>query len=159
LIETKTPRPEAILLLEREQTRLLRSCLLLEAMADSLPSGFKQEHALLLLKDTEAALQRHITLQEQVIFPQLRSASGEGAQIERILHQLEYEHSSDSALIIEIIESAMTLELFARTAQVERFGCLLRHFFEGHRRHCAWETQILSLICQRRPPPSGYDKE
>ena len=111
-------------------------------MADSLPAGFRPSKALGLLKFTEATLQQHITLQEKVIFKDLRGKSA-GDQVERILRQLEYEHAYDSALIIEIVEM-LTAAPSAKSFDTGRFGYLLRHFFEGHRRHCAWETLILN---------------
>jgi hemerythrin-like domain-containing protein len=141
LLKTDTTLDETILLLEREQGWLLYLCNQLETFADSLPAGFDQARAICLLQRTEAALRRHISLQEGVIFPTL--IKGERARkLGLILGQLEYEHSSDSALILETIETVMTQGFYARV-QAERFGCLLRHFFEGHRRHLAWETQVL----------------
>ena len=110
-------------------------------MADSLPAGLQPGKAFGLLKFTEAALQQHIALQERVIFTALREGSG-GDHVERVLRQLEYEHAYDSALIIEMAEM-VTVVPSAKSPEIERFGYLLRHFFEGHRRHYAWETEIL----------------
>jgi hemerythrin-like domain-containing protein len=142
LLDPNTTGAQAVSRLEREQARLLRSCRLLEAMADSLPAGFQPSKALDLLKFTEAALQQHIALQERVIFTFLRRGSA-GDQVECILRQLEYEHGYDSALIIEMAEM-VTVVPSSNSPDIERFGYLLRHFFEGHRRHCAWETIILN---------------
>jgi hemerythrin-like domain-containing protein len=142
LLDPNTTGAEAVSRLEREQARLLRSCRLLEAMADSLPGGFQPSKALGLLKFTEAALQQHIALQERVIFTALRGGSA-GGQVERILRQLEYEHGYDSALIIEMTEMVSAAHP-AKSPDIERFGYLLRHFFEGQRRHYAWETMILN---------------
>jgi iron-sulfur cluster repair protein YtfE (RIC family) len=111
-------------------------------MADSLPAGFQLSKALGLLKFTEAALQQHITLQERVIFTALRGGRA-GGQVEHILRQLEYEHAYDSALIMEMAEMVSAAPS-ANSPDIERFGYLLRHFFEGHRRHYAWETMILN---------------
>jgi hypothetical protein len=47
-------------------------------------------------------------LQEQQIFPYLRSQQSGAEDIERALRQFEYEHAHGNALMIEIIETAVT---------------------------------------------------
>ncbi len=129
------------MLLERENARLWRLCAQMEAMADRLPAAFKAKRTLRLLQLTELSLKRHIALQEQFIFPNIRKT--DGRRIDRLLEHCEYEHASDGGLLVEIMETAIDPGLPGDKARVEPFGCLLRHFFEGKRRHLAWEKQML----------------
>jgi hypothetical protein len=142
---------EAVFLLERGQMPLLDLCITLEAIADRLPAAIADAQTLVALEKTETALRRHIALQEQRIFPYLRARQRGSNDIEGALRQLEYEHAHDNALIIEIIETAVTADLLPARPQIERFACLLRQFFEGYRRHCVWEREILGPICRKSP--------
>jgi hemerythrin-like domain-containing protein len=152
LIDTNTTAGEAVILLDREKARLLRLCRVLETMADGLPAAITKPQAIPVLKNTGTALRRHIALQELLIFPYIRDEQRGPNRVEGALRQLEYEHASDDALMIEIIEAVMMPGLPRSVPQIERFGCLLRHFFEGHRRHCAWETEVLGPLVRSLLP-------
>lgn len=131
---------KAIRLLGEEKASMLSQCTLLEKMADSLPSAFLLPNVTQILGHTERSLKRHIELQEGILFPCLRALQPE--HVTELLAQCEYEHASDTGLIVEIIEAAMDGHLGGQNRAVV-FGCLLRQFFEGQRRHLAWESESL----------------
>ncbi|MGA7328625.1 MAG: hemerythrin domain-containing protein [Rhodomicrobium sp.] len=157
LLDISPRRDEAVLLLERENARLLRLCAQMEAMADRLPAAFKAKRTLRLLQLTELSLKRHTAIQEQIIFPTIRERAGR--QIDRLLKQCEYEHASDGGLLIEILERAINPGHSSDRTRVEAFGCLLRHFFEGKRRHLEWEKQALEPFMKQPRANSGNQEK
>ena len=143
LININTNPAEALVLLDRENARLNQLCATLEAMADALPAAIGSVETIDILKSTASALDRHIELQEIILFPCLRRGANTSFHLEGALRQLEYEHCADKALIIEIIETAMRPPPAAARFVTEPFGYLLRLFFECYRRHSAWENEVL----------------
>lgn len=125
---------------------MLTLCSSLEAMADTLSPRFCFDTVIELLERLNAALSEHIELQEAFLFPKLRLETAE-SEIEPVLAQLEYEHAYGNGLLIEVTESVVTRPRTTPScADLERIGCLLRHVFEGNRRHLAWEAAALNPL-------------
>lgn len=140
---------DPVVIFENEQEEFLKLCMALEEIADALPDNvdfWKVEAALTLLRD---GFRSHITSQEDILFPLLRKRIQEDNNIEDCLAQLEYEHAVDQGLSVEVSEALGDLIGQRRAENPERLGYLLRCFFEGYRRHCAWEKLIVFPICRK----------
>jgi hemerythrin-like domain-containing protein len=140
---------DPFVIFENEQEEFLKLCAALEEIADALPGNVdfcKAEAALVLLKD---GFTSHITSQEDLLFPFLRQRAPENDNIEDCLAQLEYEHAIDQGLSVEVSEALGDLVGQRRAENPERLGYLLRCFFEGYRRHCAWEKIIVFPVCRK----------
>ncbi len=136
------PLGEAFLtLLERDQMRLLRLCAALEKIADGLPGTGHQKKTGKILAFLDKAFLRHVFLHEKCLFPLIRSLEDKREPIEVILRELEFEHSADRGLILEILSAYEGRD--SRNAGIEGLGYLLRSFFENYRRHSAWERTTL----------------
>ncbi len=141
---------DPIAILERDQDEYLKLCHALEEVADALPGNvdfIKAEAAVLLLRDGFA---NHVSAQEEVLFPALRRRAAPGDRIDVLLGQAEYEHAVDQGLAVEVSEALASLIDQRHTANPEMVGYLLRCFFEGYRRHAAWERNVIYVICRQR---------
>jgi hypothetical protein len=139
------PLVEAFLtLLERDQMRLMRLCAALEKIADGLPGSGHQVRTGKVLSFLDKAFARHVFLNEKCLFPLIRSLEEKNEHIELMLRELEFEHSADRGLIVEILSGYMGRD--SRNAGLEALGYLLRSFFENYRRHSAWERITLYPI-------------
>lgn len=140
--------PDPIAILEREQEEYLKLCAALEEIADALPGNVDfavAETAVTLLRDGFAC---HISSQQDFLFPMLRQRVTSKPDLEVVLAQLEYEHAVDQGLAVEVSEALGELVEHRNTANPEMIGYLLRCFFEGYRRHSAWERLVLFNICR-----------
>ena len=136
------PLGEAFLsLLERDQMRLLRLCVTLEKIADGLPGTGHLAKTAKVLAFLDKAFARHVFLHEKCLFPLVRSLEEKNEAIELTLRELEFEHSADRGLIVEILSAFMGRD--SRNGGLEALGYLLRSFFENYRRHSAWERGTL----------------
>lgn len=136
------PLGEAFLsLLERDQARLLRLCAALERIADGLPATGHLIKTGRVLAFLDKAFSRHVFLHEKCLFPLIRSLEENNKPLELMLRELEFEHSADRGLIVEILSAFMGRD--SRNAGLEALGYLLRSFFENYRRHSAWERAVL----------------
>ncbi len=134
-------------LLERDQKRLLRLCATLEKIADGLPGTGHQARTGKVLAFLDKAFARHVFLHEKCLFPLIRSLEEKNEPVELMLRELEFEHSADRGLIVEILSAYMGRN--SRNAGLEALGYLLRSFFENYRRHSAWERTTLYPIVRR----------
>jgi len=139
------PLGEAFLtLLERDQMRLLRLCAALEKIADGLPGAVHQKRTGKVLAFLDKAFSRHVFVHEKCLFPLVRSLEEKNEHTETMLRELEFEHSADRGLIVEILSAYMGRD--SRNTGLEALGYLLRSFFENYRRHSAWERTALYPI-------------
>ncbi len=139
------PVGEAFLaLLERDQMRLLRLCTALEKIADGLPGTGHEEKTAKILTFLDRAFARHVFIHEKCLFPLIRSLEEKKELIELTLRELEFEHSADRGLVLEILSTFMGRD--SKNSGFEALGYLLRAFFENYRRHSAWERITLYPI-------------
>ena len=147
----KPQRPGEVFLavLERDQRRLLRLCGALERVADGLPGSRERAQTARLLSFLSKAFDRHVFLHEKCLFPLIRSLGGTKPAIEPILLQLEFEHSSDHGLVLEITSAFLNGSSGKAGTDVHVFGFLLRSFFDNYRRHHSWEQNILYSVARQ----------
>ncbi len=134
-------REDLLILLDKEQRRLLRLCGILESLADRLPGSFASNKTGRVLRLLEKAFAFHVFLHERCLFPLVRSCSDDLESIEPILRQLEYEHAAEHGLIIELLENSAPA--LSSGVDTKAFGYILRSFFDNYRRHASWERTIL----------------
>ena len=142
--ENRRPQPvgEAfIALLERDQMRLLRLCAALERIADGLPGTGREAKTGKVLSLLEKAFARHVFMHEKCLFPLIRSLEEKNESLEVILRELEFEHSADRGLLLEILSAWAGRD--TGQAGLDALGYLLRSFFDNYRRHSAWERATL----------------
>jgi Hemerythrin HHE cation binding domain len=127
-----------------QQSRL---CEKLENIADALPNDADRQDCLQLSQALLPLIKRVHDYEEHTVFPWLVLARGSDDTLLNSLDRLKYEHLGDE-------EFATDLSLALRGYVTDRAACntealawMLRGFFEGMRRHIAFEREhILPLL-------------
>jgi hemerythrin-like domain-containing protein len=134
---------------ENEQEEFLKLCTALEEVADTLPGNIDHFQVYAVIPFLRNGFAELVALQEKVLFAVLRRRAAHATDVEAVLTQLEREHASDQGLAIEVAEALGGLHRGRRPENPEMLGYLLRCFFEGQRRHAAWEKLALYPLCRR----------
>lgn len=130
-----------------EHSLQLELCNCLEHIADLLPDSVDRRLAKSAATMLEGGLTHYVTFENEKLFPLVRRR-GDGA-IADALRQLEGEHLRDEAFALEIAEELEGLCKRAACRNPEMLGYMLRGFFEGRRRHIAWENTVVIPFARR----------
>jgi len=128
-------------------------CEQLEAIADSLPGEIDTQKCLLAARTLYPAIKRAHDFEEGEVFPLLSAEidsrdSGALSPLASSLERLRYEHWEDESYAEELTD-ALSGKI-TDAANAETVGYMLRGFFEGLRRHIAFENEfILPLLVDR----------
>ncbi len=141
--ELQCHTPDPIGLIDEEHALQLELCDLLEAIADSLPHEFDHTLAIIALNILERSVPAHVQLEEHALFPLLRTRIADTDPLHAALQCLEEEHERDSAALIELIDSLRYAVEGGDITNPDMLGYLLRGFFDGQRRHIAWEDRVV----------------
>lgn len=120
----------------RDQLALCRS---LEAIADSLPSRIDRTACLTAARALGPLISHAHDLEERLVFPAIEARHAISASIER----LKYEHMEDVCFSEELHDALMAYGRGTPRPAPDAFGYMLRGFFEGLRRHIAFEQEII----------------
>jgi hemerythrin-like domain-containing protein len=120
-------------------------CNQLEAIADELPRGVDNQQCLLAAQKVYAVVMAAHTFEENELFPALIRSDPSNPQLAMTIERLHGEHWEDESFAQEISE---TLKCFVagREDNVDKLSYMLRGFFEGLRRHIAFEKEMLTAF-------------
>lgn len=127
----------------------LELCDALEFIADGLPDSVDRRLVRQVTAILERGLSPHFRVEEQFLFPMLRRLGARDPSLLAALDQLELEHLRDDDISSELLDE---LQILAETGQVrnaDMLGYMLRFFFEGQRRHIAWENSVVVPAARR----------
>ncbi|MCR9238290.1 MAG: hemerythrin domain-containing protein [Alphaproteobacteria bacterium] len=127
-------------------------CALLEDIADSLPHNVSRNNCLLAAQNIQPIVQVSHKFEEEYLFPLLLSDDQKQNELEPILTRLHAEHCEDESYCNEIVDA---LEELAsdQLANIDKLSYMLRGFFEGMRRHIAFEQEhLLPLLAKDNDP-------
>ncbi len=130
--------------------RQLAVCTRLEQLADQLPDSTDATECLSLANEMIDSLAEAHKFEESILFPILEERFFQDSQLSKTLERLRFEHLEDEGFAGEL---KTCLEDFAETGatdNVNLLGYMLRGFFEGVRRHTAFEREhILPMLEQQ----------
>ena len=141
--------PDPIGVLEEEHALQLELCAVLETIADDLPDRADKELAKVAVSILSRSWPAHIALEETCLFPLLRERAKGDTMALDILDHLEAEHEHDEDFAGEI---AMALQAYVDDGRTEYStiqGYMLCGFFEGQRRHVAWENATIVPLARK----------
>jgi len=118
-------------------------CYKLEEIADTLTSGFDPQKCLSVCRAIFPTVKRAHAFEEEVLFPLLQQLASPDTELESSLERLRYEHWEDESFAEELTESLREYAATGSSTGAEKLGYMLRGFFEGLRRHIAFETEHL----------------
>ncbi|MEO0386270.1 MAG: hemerythrin domain-containing protein [Pseudomonadota bacterium] len=126
-------------------------CKALEHLADVLPARLHQAQVHRLIQTLPSVLAHLHRYEEGVVHPYLiRAAPSSARGLDRTLTRLCQEHVEDRAFAEELAETLTQYMRLPNRADANRIGYMLRGFFEGLRRHIAFEREhVLPLLSGR----------
>ena len=127
----------------------LEMCENLELLADSLPHDVDEQNCLVVAKSILPVLKDAHDFEETVVFPALQTQSESKNQLATTLERLKFEHWEDESFAEELRVCLVDFVQNPDYIQVTSISYMLRGFFEGVRRHVAFEREhIMPLLSQ-----------
>nr|WP_306269457.1 hemerythrin domain-containing protein [Pararhizobium sp. IMCC3301] len=138
--------------LDRYFKSQLGVCAALEDIADSLPNNFSRNNCLLTAQRIRQIIRKAHIFEEDYLFPLLLDEAGNQPELEPVLARLRAEHCEDESFADEIVDALEELATVG-VSNIDKLSYMLRGFFEGLRRHIAFEKEhLLPLLTQKGTP-------
>lgn len=129
----------------------LALCQRLEEVADDLPALTDSQMCLHLSKKILPMIREAHDYEEKTLFPLLMASDELDAGLKSTLERLRYEHWEDESFADEISDGLFRFVTDRAHSNAETLAYMLRGFFEGLRRHIAFEREhILPLIAKKQ---------
>lgn len=132
-----------------EHTWQLELCDALEYIADGLPDSIDRRLVREVIAILAHGLEAHFRAEEQLLFPLLRRRGSGDPSLVAALDQLAMEHVRDEDISSELLEELTFVAEQGRARNADMLGYMLRGFFEGQRRHIAWENAVVVPAARR----------
>lgn len=139
-IETPVSLEDGIAVHHKSQLEL---CKRLERLADRLPDQFDKQECLSLSWQLYPTVKAAHRFEEEYLFPLLLGEEETQSGIERSLERLKFEHWEDESSAEDISIFLRQLVQDPKGVNIGKISYMLRGFFEGLRRHIAFETEHL----------------
>ena len=136
------PMGPAELMMETHKDQLVL-CHRLEFIADSLPYFVDRQTCIGVARTLGPLIRRAHKLEEEIVFPAVRDHWKALENIEKTLERLRYEHLEDECFAEELHDALMAYGCGEKRPGPDAFGYMLRGFFEGLRRHIAFEQEMI----------------
>ena len=128
--------------LRRAHQEQLALCQALEEIADSLPADINRQKCIYAAKALGPLIGGFHHYEEQVLFPWIATTSPPHVDVRKTLERLKIEHCEDECFAEELTDALLRLGS-GEPSNMEAVGYMLRGFFEGVRRHIAYEADYL----------------
>lgn len=118
-------------------------CDALEDVADNLPTAVDKLKCLQLSQSIWPIIKSAHTFEEEEVFPILALKTEAAVDLQQAMERLHYEHWEDESFGQDLAD---TMRAFAAgdDQDAEKLSYMLRGFFEGLRRHLAFESEVLT---------------
>lgn len=136
------PTRPAELMIKTHKDQLVL-CHRLEFIADSLPYFVDRKSCIGVARVLGPLIQRAHKLEEEIVFPAVRDRWKALENIDKTLERLRYEHLEDECFAEELHDALMAYGCGENRPGPDAFGYMLRGFFEGLRRHIAFEQEMI----------------
>ncbi|MDJ0612334.1 MAG: hemerythrin domain-containing protein [Rhizobiaceae bacterium] len=121
----------------------LELCERLEKIADDLPDKYDRQECLSIAWQLYPAVRSAHRFEEQELFPLLVPTAASEEEISKSIERLKFEHWEDESSAEDISLYLRQLIRHPESANIGKISYMLRGFFEGLRRHIAFETEHL----------------
>ena len=118
-------------------------CKELEALADGLPSSIDNQHCLTIARQIFPKVRKAHEFEEQTLFPMLDALHGRDVELRNSLERLRFEHWEDESFAEDLSISLRQYGSSNETSVGDKLAYMLRGFFDGLRRHMAFEAEHL----------------
>jgi len=122
-------------------------CCQLEHIADQLPDNVDKQDCLLVARSIHPVVKHAHEFEENVLFPVLREKIHDDQLLEQTLQRLQGEHLEDESYAEEVHHGLISFVSGLSEVSIDSLSYMLRGFFEGMRRHLAFEREhVLPLL-------------
>jgi hypothetical protein len=129
----------------------LALCRKLEEVADQLPEITDTQLCLHLAKRIHPMICDAHEYEEKTLFPMLMATANIDADLKATVERLRYEHWEDESFADEVADALIRFVTDRASSNAETLAYMLRGFFEGLRRHIAFEREhIVPILCRQR---------
>jgi hemerythrin-like domain-containing protein len=91
--------------------------------------------------------------EEKTLFPMLMAMQNIDENLKTTVERLRYEHWEDESFADEVADAMIRFVTDKASSNAETLAYMLRGFFEGLRRHIAFEREhIVPLLCRQQVP-------
>jgi hypothetical protein len=118
----------------------------LETIADGLPHSVDLQVCLRTAQRLLPVVKAAHDFEEQVIFPVLKRKGPQLTQLAETLDRLRFEHWGDEEYALDINYALREYARRGDKVNIESLSWMLRGFFEGMRRHLAFDREYLLPI-------------
>lgn len=132
---------ELVVGMEQHSKEQLELCYVLENIADSLPDDVDPQTCLHTARALYPAIKSAHEFEENLLFPVLDEMKKSDPALNSSLERLRYEHWEDESYSQELTDVLMNWAKGSGNRNPETTGYMLRGFFEGIRRHIAFEGE------------------
>ena len=137
----------SISILDHHLKTQLLLCDSLEEIADGLPNNIDSQECLHVARSIYATVRRAHDFEENVLFPML--TRNEDSQIASTIDRLRGEHWENESFAHELQDALIEFVTHRQHRKAETLGYMLRGFFEGMRRHIAFEKQYIAPLISK----------
>jgi hemerythrin-like domain-containing protein len=123
--------------------RLSDLCMALESIADRLPGEVDPHDCLVLARDILPIVRRAHDFEETTIYPLMGVIVTGSPAIANAIERLRLEHWQDESFAEELHDKLKVFATMPGHCSVETLSWMLRGFFDGLRRHVAFEREFL----------------
>lgn len=127
-----------------------RFCDRLETIADLLPDGIDPRDCLLMAQNIVPLVKRAHAFEENEVYPMLLGLPDVSEHLRETLERLRFEHVGDEEFAGDLCLSLRQFVTAREQCNVESLAWMLRGFFEGLRRHIAFEREFLLPLAERQ---------
>ncbi|NKB50936.1 MAG: hemerythrin domain-containing protein [Rhizobiaceae bacterium] len=133
--------------MQRHFSVQLDLCNQLEEIADALPQKVDRQKLLIIARSILPTVKTAHRFEEDRIFPHIKSEARERTALNISLERLQYEHWEDESFAEELCDGLIRFVTDSDEPSANTLGYMLRGFFEGLRRHIAFEVEhIIPLL-------------
>ena len=126
-------------------------CRKLEEIADELPEISDTQMCLRLARQIHPMIRSAHDYEEKTLFPMLMTIENTDGSLKSTVERLRYEHWEDESFADEVADALIRFVTDKASSNAETLAYMLRGFFEGLRRHIAFEREhIVPLLCKRK---------
>ncbi len=129
---------------------MLKLCTALEEIADSLPNEVNRQKCIYAAKSLGPTIKEIHVFEEGQLFPWIGDNIKDQPNLPATLDRLKFEHCEDECFAEELIDTLNKIGYGQSEINAEAIGYMLRGFFEGMRRHIAFEREHLLPLIQRQ---------
>lgn len=132
-------------------------CHRLEKIADALPASADRQECLALSRIVFKTVRQAHEFEETALFPRLRALQCvPDTRLEQNLERLRFEHWEDEAFAEELSDVLASYGRNGDPQEGEKLAWMLRGFFDGLRRHMAFEAEhLVPMLANETPGGTG----